>query len=209
MSSQQIILLDADGVVQNPHRDWEQALTELCGGEQNLKPFLEDVFRAEEPFLTGEPGFPAALEVVLNRWNRRALIQDALHIWTLIEPVPEILALVEYLRRRGTKVFLASNQERYRADYMTKEIGYEEKFDALFYSCDLGHVKPSTEYFHEIANRLQVELENLLLIDDNKDNVETAISLGMNAEVFDSTEGIAVLRELLINNKFLVKPISD
>lgn len=189
------VLFDADGVVQNPVEPVEQMLRSLIEDDSKIDGFVDAVFAAEQPCLTGGAEFVDALAGVLIAWGSHVTVEKALGIWTNIKPEPDALALVESIRARGIKVALATNQQFFRANYMKKVLGYDLIFDHLFYSCDLGLAKPDPEYFTAILKRLDVAGENTLFLDDHSANVEGARSAGLHAEIWQS--GTEAMRRLL------------
>ncbi len=191
------LLLDADGVVQQPPGDWRQGLTALCGQSGAEEQFLAEIFEAEGPALRSPVDFAPRLAAVLERWQSQASLEEALLHWQRIEPSDAVLSLVSDLRARGILVGLATNQQRRRADYMTEALGYGERFDALFFSYRMGHAKPETEYFEAVLAELGRRPEEVLFIDDHQRNVDVARSLGLAAEVFELSTGIGALEALL------------
>lgn len=191
------LLLDADGVVQTTGAGWIDAVASLSGVSGKTDEFLAAIFAAEKPALIGQSSFKADLAEVLVRWQSPAGISEALAVWHLIEPQEMVLAQVADLRRQGVRVSLATNQQVSRADFMTDTLGYETRFDDLFYSCHLGQAKPDVQYFHAILDRLGQPADEVLFVDDNEPNVVAAKAAGMHAEVYDLQTGEAGLRVLL------------
>ncbi len=188
------VLFDADGVVQTPSADWRPSLAELAGHPERVGAFLAEVFAAEKPCLTGQAEFSTALAEVLARWGIDTPVDEVLEVWTMIEPSGEIISLIKSL---DIRCCLATNQQRHRAHYMSHELRYADLFDDLFYSCHLGVMKPSASYFLEVARRLEILPVNLLFLDDNRTNVEAALTVGLSAVVFDQQHGGNRLREIL------------
>lgn len=114
-----------------------------------------------------------------------------------IEPSAEALLVVEALRLGGTSVALATNQQAYRADFMSSELGYTNIFDHLFYSCELGLAKPGPEYFQAILQTLNQPAERVLFIDDHETNVAAARAVGLHAQVYHLDSGAARMSCLL------------
>ncbi|MEM8769984.1 MAG: HAD-IA family hydrolase [Pseudomonadota bacterium] len=191
------LLLDADGVVQQPPADWRQGLAALCGQPGAEEAFLADVFRAEGPALRSPVDFAPRLAEVLERWRSPASVEEALLHWHRIEPDGAVLSLVSMLRERGTVVGLATNQQRRRADYMIEALGYAERFDGLFFSYRIGYAKPETGYFEAVLAELDRRPEEVLFLDDHEANVDAARSLGLAAEVFELSQGIAAMETVL------------
>ena len=197
MASIRAVLLDADGVVQLPHPAWRTSLEALCGEPDRTDDFLADVFAAEKPCLNGGADFEPALAAVLRKWRSRIAVEDALAIWTRIEPSADILGLVRAIRSSGIAVALATNQQAHRANFMTSALGYEEDFDHLLYSCELGHSKPSPEYFSSALARIMIDPARTLFIDDHEANVSAARDCGLQAEVYHVSEGMGRIHRIL------------
>lgn len=197
MATIRAVLFDADGVVQTPGAGWRDHVAGLCGDAAAGNAFLEAVFAAEKPCLTGTGDFRSALAEVLEVWRSSVDVERALQVWTMIEPDEAVLGLASRLRRGGVQVALATNQQRYRADYMTRQLGYGAYFDHLLYSCDLGYAKPSIEYFSGALNRIGIAPEEALFLDDHADNVAAARQAGLHADVFHVSQGCAALMETL------------
>lgn len=191
------ILLDADGVVQMPVPDWRSQLMAAAGDCGAQDGFLGDIFSAEERCVTGEMDFATALQGIVSKWQCDADVDRILELWTLIEPNPEVFHIIDELRKSGRRVYLATNQHRHRARYMTRELGYHERFDDCFYSCDLGHAKPSRAYFINLIERLTLKGSESLFIDDKDTNVAVARQVGLHAEQFHVMEGVDELRRTL------------
>jgi putative hydrolase of the HAD superfamily len=201
------VLLDADGVVQLPHRAWRTSLEALCGDPARTDEFLADVFAAEKPCLAGGADFEPALAEVLRKWRSSIAVGDALRLWTEIEPSADILELVRALRSSGFAVALATNQQAHRANFMTSTLGYAEHFDHLLYSCELGHSKPSSEYFLAALAKVMVDPVHALFIDDHETNVLAARECGLQAEVYHLSEGMGRIQEILLGHGLSVESL--
>ena len=191
------VLLDADGVVQTTSPGWLDELGRLCGDPASSEAFLEEVFAAEGPALTGSGHFRTALAEVLARWNSPVGVEEALRVWQMIEPQAGVLEEAGRLRRAGVRVSLATNQQAERAAFMSRTLGYEEMFDDLFYSFEIGHAKPSGAYFSAVLERLDRPGSEVLFVDDNAKNVAAARAVGLHARVYDLQTGRTGLTALL------------
>jgi putative hydrolase of the HAD superfamily len=195
------VLFDADGVIQRAPYDLQLRLTLALGGlESDREACMADIFAAEAPALSGEADFAEALVPVLGKWKAACDAAAILAHWQTIEVDRSVLALIAGLRRSGVYCALASNQERHRAGHMSGELAYRDVFDREFYSCDLGHVKPSAAYFHEIVRLAGLDPGRTLFIDDRIANVEAARGAGLQAAHFvlgDMGTGAASMQRLL------------
>ncbi|MEM9621727.1 MAG: HAD-IA family hydrolase [Pseudomonadota bacterium] len=191
------VLFDADGVLQRTRPGFLQALGRLCGDPANAEAFVKDVFKAETPCLVGQGDFVDSLARVLEKWQSPTSVDDALQIWSMIDPDPTAFDLIRSLQNKGTIVALATNQQAYRANLMLKELGYENEFDHLLCSCFIGHAKPSEAYFAQAVHQLDITAHEMLFIDDHDANVEAATAAGLRANQYHLDQGPDVLRDIL------------
>ncbi|MEX1993212.1 MAG: HAD-IA family hydrolase [Steroidobacteraceae bacterium] len=191
------VLFDADGVIQRTSSTWRANLLRLCNDPARANQLLTELFAAERFCFDGTQDFRLTLAEALARWGRADALDEALAVWTEIEPDPHILEVVAELRRNEIRVALASNQQAIRAKFMSEELGYAAQFDHLFYSCLLGHAKPSTEYFEQALRRLALPGGSVLFLDDREVNVAAARSVGLHAELAQIDHGAAGMRQLL------------
>ena len=191
------LLFDADGVLQRPLATRRDAWRRMLGPEGDLDRFIAAVFEAEDPALTGGVDFVGLLAEVLVEWNCHGTMADALATWTMIEPDAAITDIVTALRKSGVKCCLATNQEAFRATYMSGSLEYARLFDREFYSCWMGLAKPAEAYFTAILSELDVRPSRVLFIDDREANVRAAREVGINAAIFDVDSGPAALRQTM------------
>lgn len=189
------VLWDADGVLQTGPDKVDRLLT---------VDLPEDVGRALVAALWDE----GWMEAVAGRFDmvehtERTIREHGLDphrdallaTWDQIEPLPASRDLVAGVRRGGTPCYLATNQDTLRMGVMRRLLGYDDLMDGDFYSCDVGAAKPDPAYFVRVAERLALPPADLLFVDDVAENVESARSVGLRAEQWHHTEGVAALSE--------------
>jgi putative hydrolase of the HAD superfamily len=191
------ILFDADGVIQKPPEARRARLNQLLGSAVNVDEFLADIFAAEELALDGQSDFAEAFSNVLRRWHWQGTLQDALDAWTMIEVNQEMADTVELLRRLGIACYLATNQEPYRARYMSEILGYRNLFDKEFYSCRVGVAKPAGAYFRAVLREIGVQPARALFLDDHEANVNSARAEGLHSSLFTLEAGHLELQRTL------------
>ena len=189
------MLLDADGVIQLTPPSFRERLAALVADDLASQ-FLTDVFAAEQGPLLGDGDFRTALDAVLQKWAIRAPVDEVLHLWCDIEPIAGLDELLAHLRRLGMSPCLATNQQQHRAQLMNEQLGYAERFDACFYSCDIGARKPDERYFHTVLTHLQRPAAEVAFVDDHPDNVEAARCCGLRALLFDANRSAAPAADL-------------
>ncbi|MEM1433842.1 MAG: HAD-IA family hydrolase [Pseudomonadota bacterium] len=200
MSSIKALLLDADGVLQRTPSGWLTAVRALCTIPAERDPFLKDLFNAEQACLRGQADFRATLAGVLQRWNSPVPVAEALALWTQIVPEYEILETVQAVRQAGIRTALATNQNAVRANHMRTALDYQGGFDQLFFSCEIGHTKPSDAFFEAVIDRLQLKPEHLLFIDDHEENCDAARHCGLKACRYRLEDGRGHFRTALVDH---------
>ena len=193
------VLFDADGVlILAP-----QLYSRKYAAEHGLDPL------AFEPFFRGE--FAAALrgEADLKDllreskiWNWKRDPQELIDAWFTAENHPnhELIALIRELRAAGTPVFLATNQERYRAKYL-REVMFPDLFDELFISCELGCTKSGDQYWQKVLARLGeripgIKPAEIIYFDDSPSHLTPAARAGITTHLYENPGQV---RSLLTN----------
>src|SRR5947208_10986179 len=92
-----------------------------------------------------------------------------------------LLHEVSLLRSAGIGVYLATNQEHLRAAYLMEKLGLTEHVDGIFYSAHLGAKKPDAEFFARVQAAIGLRGEEILLIDDSRQNIDAALTAGWQA----------------------------
>jgi len=80
------------------------------------------------------------------------------------------------------------------------EYGFLRKFDGLVISGREGVTKPDPKIFEILCERHGFEPEQATFVDDSPANVATAIGLGFDAILFESSDQ---LRHLLVERRLL------
>lgn len=109
---------------------------------------------------------------------------------------------------RGLLDFIRSLRPRYKTgvisnawpdlrDYIVKS-KFDDAFDALVVSAEVGVMKPEAKIYQIALERLQVKANEAVFVDDVPANIEAARKLGMQGIVFRSPpQTLAELKEIL------------
>jgi putative hydrolase of the HAD superfamily len=172
-----VLVFDADGVL-CVGSDFGRAL-ELEHGipRERLAAFFRGPFR---DCIEGRRDLKEALIPFLPEWGWSLSVDQLLSFWFERENVicPKALACVRKLRRQGHRCVLGTNQEKYRTDYLRREMGFGDDFDHVFSSCEVGAAKPSRGFFAGIEHRFGLPGGEFCLIDDSEENLIGAKASG-------------------------------
>ncbi len=164
------VIFDADGVINNAH----MAFSEVLDKQHNL-PFEATANFFKGPFLECERGEKDMREVLpeyLKKWQWPSSLDDFIEIWFNCEHSIEdaIIEHVKKMRGLGVGCYVATNQEKHRANYMLENMGFKNHFDGLYSSARLGALKPSQEFFERLLKELVKQPSEVVFWDDSQDN---------------------------------------
>ena len=102
-------------------------------------------------------------------------------------PHNEVFEFAKSLKSKGFKIFLLSDQMKFRSDYI-KEHNDLSFFDNVFFSNEIGFIKTSILSFHHFLKTTQQKPEECIFIDDRIENINMAKRAGINTIHFISLE---------------------
>lgn len=94
------------------------------------------------------------------------------------QPWPEILALIDSLRKNDIVTAILSNTVK-PLSAMLRQDGQYDGFDSVILSDEVGLSKPDPEIYQLLLNKLGLEPEECIFVDDKPRNLIPASSLGM------------------------------
>ncbi len=176
-----VLMLDVDGVIVRPTnvraRAWSDTLEADLGlakstlSEKFFKPHWNEI-------VTGQRALMPLLQRALNGTGVDASALRDYWFSQDARVVEDVLEDVIHARHSGWTVFLATNQEHERAEYLMDVVRLREHFDGIFYSASLGAKKPELGFFERTGE------EDALLVDDTVANVEAARHFGWRAHLW-------------------------
>jgi putative hydrolase of the HAD superfamily len=192
-----VLLMDADGVLTLNDRPYSHQHAEEHSIEaEQIEPFFHGRFRQAT---IGKADLVELIAEHRDLWAWKGEPEALLKKWFDAENNidQQLLGALQELRHRGAKVYLASDQEKYRAQYM-REVMFPGKLDGFFISCDLGLEKKQPEFFKAVIMQLQTEMPDLdlndvLFFDDSQSKIDSALKAGIRAELYTSRDQVETL----------------
>lgn len=167
--------LDADAV-KNLFRTDQEALADLRGLEMGT---------------LSESEFETSFGRRLGLHNAENLIDS---MFAGMKPLEPMVAAVREIRRGGLRTGLITNS--WSTAHYDREL-LAELFDDVVISAEVGLHKPQSEIYQLAADRIGVQPEACLFVDDLRENCEGAEAVGMTAiRHRDAPATIAKLSEL-------------
>ena len=181
------ILFDVDGVLigrsfsRDLARDYSLTI-------DTSAPLFRSTFRA---CLVGKADLKQELGHYLPQWGWKRSVDEFLSDWFRCEDQVDksLISRIQQFRQRGIPCYLATNQEKYRTEYILNHLRFAEQFDGTFSSAYVGYVKHESAFFEYVLRVLKdVKAEEILFWDDTVENVVMARQVGLYAEVYTTLE---------------------
>jgi len=196
MKSFRVALFDVDGVLVIPPELFSQQYCEKYG----VDPALQTRFYATKEFkdsTVGKFDLKDAIRMHGDLWKWSGEPEELLQMWFDGENYPnqELLEIVSQLRQEGALVYLATQQEKYRAEYL-KEVVFKDKFDGIFCSCDIGYGKHEDHFWKNVLSQLGktqpgITPSEIVYFDDRQSLVDKAKEFGIQAYLYENLESVA------------------
>ena len=197
------VIFDSDGMLSHGPQFSAQYATEHGISIDEMTPFFTGPFKK---CLIGQADLKEELaKGWLEKWQWQGSVDELLQYWFSVGDHldEEVFATVAEIRARNIPCVLATNQEKYRTDYLSKKFGYDLAFDKVFSSAYVGHKKPSAEFFDDIFAYLNERIPNIsksevMFWDDDVENVEGARAYGLDARHFINAQAYKKEMEALL-----------
>jgi FMN phosphatase YigB (HAD superfamily) len=188
MNNRKILLLDFDGVI-SPGKYFSQIYCDEFGIDiEKLNPFFE-----EKKQLTnvGKADLKELLKDELNNWGWNGTVDELVDYWMHADSEIDsrIVDLAKELDTSNVEIYLVTDQEKYRTEFVWNVKGLSEWLTGKFVSHEVGYEKKDKEFFAHVLSELNVrEPSRVLFFDDSKSKVESAKELGINAQLYTNFE---------------------
>ncbi|HEB13690.1 MAG TPA: HAD family phosphatase [candidate division CPR3 bacterium] len=176
-------IFDSDGVLVDTEAVNEQAYFEVVQ-KAGITPLTSEEYK-EYSGLTGREFLQRVLEKrgvdkdpasLAKEKTRRAIELLSQKDIPVFEGVRELLSA---LKDRGLKIGVATSASKERAQMIFSETGLGKAVDVIVTGGDIRHGKPNPEIFLLAAERLQIQPEEVIVIEDATAGVEAAKTAGM------------------------------
>jgi len=163
------IIFDADGMLIHGERFSNRLERDFGIGTDIASEFFGNEF---QECLVGKADLKEELAKYVDKWNWDKGVDALIEYWFDDEHnvVDEkFKQIIKDLREKDIKCYLATNNEKYRTDYLTDKRGLGEWFDKIFSSAYIGYKKPDPEFFQSILDESGViEKINITYWDDDE-----------------------------------------
>lgn len=113
------------------------------------------------------------------------IIQQVHDEMTFIDQV--LLTKIKVLKK-DYKIGLLTNYSKMMREKIEKDWQIDHLFDAIIISSEVGMIKPDTEIYELMLDKLDVQPREAVMIDDRSRNIEGAESVGMHAVLYKTRD---------------------
>lgn len=193
-----VFIFDVGGVIKYPFRI--QELYELFGVKEDYGEF-EKFFRricaaCEAGQMTDEEFFSG----ISNEYNLNKSLKEMIDLYNKAQGLynKEAIELLKQIKSKGYKVCILSNLKVIDYVNFLRDVP-SECYDEFYKSYEIGHNKPDKEIYEYVINDLGVNPSDIVFFDDNRNNVDGARELGIDARWTDVYHIVEYFKE---NNYF-------
>ncbi len=189
-------MLDVDGVLVSGRptdgHTWTHKLYEDLGIDPDL--LVQEFFAREwQDVVTGRRDLHPALALSLQRLGASVTAKELTSYWFEMDSrlMQSVLTDCRTAREWGHQIYLTTNQEHLRAQYLMNTLGLKGEVDGIVYSAEAGCQKPFPAFFSYAADITGREPSEMLLVDDTRANIDGARSAGWRAVHWDGNERLS------------------
>jgi putative hydrolase of the HAD superfamily len=153
---------------------WLREREFIASQEEFLATFRRINYGTSKPFISHTFGEAEFFQKTFEELGIRAIsAEEALKTYRnllmeRIEPDPDIAETFTFLRERGIRIALLSNERAIRVDAYLEKTKLGPFFDAIVVSESIGVEKPDRRSFQEVLTRLDIRGDEAAMFGDNQ-----------------------------------------
>lgn len=179
------ILFDVDGVLidmtvakaqQQLERDWG------IKPEQTLYFFEHEFIDC----LQNKQDLKEVLGKYLVEWGWNNSVNAFLDWWFASQSDlnQDLLQEIEMIKKKHILCYVATNQEKYRTEYLINKLHFGKIFADVFSSSTIGYMKNNSQFFQIVLEKIKLQPHEVLYWDDHLPYLESAKSIGIHSEFY-------------------------
>ena len=194
------VVFDIDGVLVHGyharpdlHESFDDKLRALgINADRFQREFVHDIFMKR--VLIGEVPMVEALDRRLRAFGYKGSTMAVLDLWMSHDCFPNT-AMLDVVRKLKAhpevRLYLATNQDHSRAQFLWHSIGLKDIFEDMFYSARFGRTKAHGKFYEMAEERMAASELPPLFFDDTPKVVEAACKHGWEAVPFETVDDCA------------------
>lgn len=194
-------VFDFDGVLTQAEKFSVKYQKKFGISEKEMQLFFRGGF---QDILIGKKDLKEEIAPYLKKWKWTGTLEDFLIYWFESDSLDErVIDVIESVKKSGAKCFLATNQEKYRMEYVRNEMGMGSLMDEIFFSAEMGVKKSEKKFFQKmiqsILENFSIESGNLIFWDNSLFNVEKAREVDIKSHVYKDFDDFKKIMNKYLN----------
>lgn len=183
------VIFDMDGVIMNSEPFHMQVELDLLHelnapeDEKTFQRFTGTTARSMWETTIKEHHLPVTVEAMLKRAEQNKF--DQFDRW-INGPIEGIPALLKFLKSKSIPCGVASSSPLNYVEFVMKKLELTPYFSKMTGGNEIEHPKPAPDIFELAGKRLNVDLEQCIVIEDSTHGVNGAKSAGAYCIAFDN-----------------------
>ena len=179
------VIFDVDGMIVHGTRFSHRLAKKYNIFIETTAPFFAGVF---QDCVIGRADLKKELKAYFPQWHWTGSLEEILNFWfdekyNIIDE--RFFPLIEKIREKNIKCYLATNNEKYRAENLLTQRGIGKYFDGIFTSYSFHCKKPEIKFYEKILENLpNIKKEEILFWDDDSKNIEKAKEFGFKTQIY-------------------------
>ena len=189
------VIFDVDGVLVHGyharpdlHETFDDKLRGLgINADRFQRKFIHDIFMKR--VLIGEVPMVEALDRRLRAFGYKGSTMTVLDLWMSHDCFPNSTMIETVQKLKGhpeIRLYLATNQDHSRAQFLWQSLGLKDIFEDMFYSARFGRTKAHKKFYEMAEERMPSSELPPLFFDDTPKVVDAARKHGWEAVLFDT-----------------------
>lgn len=183
------VIFDMDGVLADTgpihYESWVKLTKQI--GVKFSKRFFNLTFGQQSISITRELVGPKIKQEVVEKWANlkeryyREMVKDGL------KPLPGALVLIKVLHARNFKLAVGSSGPPENVDLLLSTLSIKDYFDVIITAAEVKNGKPAPDVFLIAAEKLNIKVDNCLVIEDAPVGITAARKAGMSVIALRTT----------------------
>lgn len=183
------VIFDMDGVLADTgpihYESWVKLAKQI--GVKFSKKFFNLTFGQQSVTITRELVGPKIEQEVVEKWADlkeryyREMVKDEL------KPLPGALVLIKVLHARNFKLAVGSSGPPENVELLLSTLSIKDYFDVIITAAEVKNGKPAPDVFLIAAEKLNIKVDNCLVIEDAPVGIAAARKAGMKVIALRTT----------------------
>lgn len=183
------VIFDMDGVLADTgpihYESWVKLAKQI--GVKFSKKFFNLTFGQQSVTITRELVGPKIKQEVVEKWADlkeryyREMVKDEL------KPLPGALVLIKVLHARNFKLAVGSSGPPENVELLLSTLSIKDYFDVIITAAEVKNGKPAPDVFLIAAEKLNIKVDNCLVIEDAPVGIAAARKAGMKVIALRTT----------------------